>query len=117
MGGGNPISVAANFRLVFDTRSATRTATRYDAAMAQMANSGHKAMAQSNSKLEQEHSKLLSKVKKDNAAALVEIRKLVWAKEPRTKPKAKTVQQTGRGVQKAYKNICKEVLSSDIFYP
>ena len=35
MGGGNPISVAANFRLVFDTRSAARTATRYDAALAQ----------------------------------------------------------------------------------
>ena len=60
---------------------------------------------------------LEKKIIKDNAAALVDIRKLVWAKEPQTKPKAKTVQQTGRGVQKAYKNICKEVLSSDIFYP
>ena len=36
MGGGNPISVAANFRLVFDTRSATRTATQYDAAMSRL---------------------------------------------------------------------------------
>jgi len=69
MGGGNPISVAANFRLVFDTRSATRTATKYDAAMAQMANSGHQAMAKSNSALEKEHSKLLAKVKADNKQA------------------------------------------------
>jgi len=64
MGGGNPISVAANFRLVFDTRSATRTATKYDAAMAMMANKGHQAMVASNSKLEKDHAELLAKVKK-----------------------------------------------------
>ena len=69
MGGGNPISVAANFRLVFDTRSATRTATKYDAAMAQMANAGHKSMARANSALEKEHSALITKVNADNAAA------------------------------------------------
>ena len=40
MGGGNPISVAANFRLAFDTRSATRTATKYDAAMSKMVSQG-----------------------------------------------------------------------------
>lgn len=44
MGGGNPISVAANFRLAFDTRSATRTATKYDAAMSNMVTNGAKQM-------------------------------------------------------------------------
>ena len=69
MGGGNPISVAANFRLVFDTRSATRTATKYDAAMSQMASKGQQSIAKSNSALEREHGKLLAKVQKDNEVA------------------------------------------------
>ena len=69
MGGGNPISVAANFRLVFDTRSAARTATRYDAALAQMANKGQQSMQTANVKLQREHAKLLIKVQKDNDVA------------------------------------------------
>jgi len=69
MGGGNPISVAANFRLVFDTRSAARTATKYDAALASMANKGNQAMQGANVKLQQEHARLLLKVQKDNDIA------------------------------------------------
>ena len=69
MGGGNPISVAANFRLVFDTRSAARTATKYDAALASMANKGSQAMQGANVKLQQEHARLLLKVQKDNDTA------------------------------------------------
>ena len=69
MGGGNPISVAANFRLVFDTRSATRTATKYDAAMSQLANRGHQSMAKSNSALQKEHAKVVQKVQLDNKNA------------------------------------------------
>ena len=50
MGGGNPISVAANFRLAFDTRSATRTATKYDAAMSNMVANGAKQMEKADRK-------------------------------------------------------------------
>jgi len=69
MGGGNPISVAANFRLMFDTRSATRTATKYDAAMGQLASKGSQAMGQANADLQAEHNKLLKKVQQDNDIA------------------------------------------------
>ena len=69
MGGGNPISVAANFRLVFDTRSATRTATQYDAAMSNMAAKGTQSTIQANDKLQRAHNRLVKQVMADNAVA------------------------------------------------
>ena len=54
-GGGNPISVAANFRLVFDTRSYTRTASAYDAAMSKLVSKGSAKVAQNNKELAAEH--------------------------------------------------------------
>lgn len=71
-GGGNPISVAANFRLVFDTRSYARTASAYDSAMSDLMSKGHSKMHQSNEMLAKEHAHLVEQVKQDNIKAEVE---------------------------------------------
>ena len=65
-GGGNPISVAANFRLVFDTRSYTRTASAYDAAMSKLVSKGSAKVAQNNKELAAEHEQLLRDVEENN---------------------------------------------------
>jgi TP901 family phage tail tape measure protein len=74
MGGGNPISVAANFRLVFDTRSATRTATQYDAAMSNLAAKGAQNTSKANEQLKREHADVVKRVLADNLKAETEFK-------------------------------------------
>ena len=69
MGGGNPISVAANFRLAFDTRSATRTATKYDAAMSNMVSKGAKTMQKADQVAKQTYKNTLTEIEASNKAA------------------------------------------------
>ena len=69
MGGGNPISVAANFRLVFDTRSAARTATKYDAAMSNIVAKGATRMAQADEEAKKRHATTVRSLMEDNKIA------------------------------------------------
>ena len=69
MGGGNPISVAANFRLAFDTRSATRTATKYDAAMSAMVAKGARTMQKADQIAKEQHKKTIKELELSNKTA------------------------------------------------
>ena len=69
MGGGNPVSVAAQFRLMFDTRSATRTATKYDAAMSGMVRKGAKNLANADRIAKETHAKTVKELMADNKQA------------------------------------------------
>jgi len=69
MGGGNPISVAANFRLGFDTRSATRTATKYDAAMSAMVAKGARTMQKADQIAKEQHKKTIKELELSNKTA------------------------------------------------
>jgi TP901 family phage tail tape measure protein len=101
MGGGNPISVAANFRLAFDTRSATRTATKYDAAMSNMVANGAKQMEKADRAAKTAYKNTMKELETANTAA----------EQRFAKNSKRTIAQIQQDQQKAYTAAQKGVMA------